>query len=88
MTDKSAREIDDYDENFYDAHEPDDCDHTAAEIDCLIGRMTCHCGYSKWLTTEELRRELTFQAAMYEAHERYIQEELAASNPKEEGSDN
>lgn len=47
---------------------PNDCDHVEADVDILTGILSCACGYSTWLTTEELRREIALQAEMYEAY--------------------
>ena len=54
-----------YDDDYYDAR---DCDHIDADIDILTGLLSCHCGYSRWLSGEELRREIEIQAECYEAY--------------------
>ena len=35
-------------------YEPSECDHDDADFDILDGRLTCSCGYSRYLTTEEI----------------------------------
>lgn len=47
---------------------PDQCDHEDADIDILTGRMACRCGFSKWLSAEELAREMKLQAELYEEY--------------------
>jgi hypothetical protein len=56
--------------DYDDWDEEDDCDHMDAEIDILTGIMSCRCGYTKWLTAEELRREAELQAELMEAYYR------------------
>jgi hypothetical protein len=49
----------------------DECDHENADVDILTGRMLCFsCGYSKWLTGDEIAREAELQAEMMEAYYR------------------
>lgn len=51
--------------------DPDPCDHEDAEIDILTGLETCHCGWSRYLTSEELKKRAEIEA---EAYELYCQE--------------
>ncbi len=53
--DVSAEPFDEFEE--YCGDDTNDCDHENADVDLLVGRLTCSCGYTKWLTTEELQRE-------------------------------
>jgi hypothetical protein len=50
----------DYQGNYWDGDpdDPPECDHDDADFDILDGRMTCHCGYSRYLTGEEIDAEL------------------------------
>jgi hypothetical protein len=63
-----------HDQDWDDEDEPydqeDDCIHEDADIDILTGHMLCHCGYSRWLTAEELQREAELQAELMEAYYR------------------
>jgi hypothetical protein len=59
------------DEPEWDDDEPYDrsldCDHEQADIDILTGRAMCSCGYSWWMTREEIHREAEFLAEYMEA---------------------
>lgn len=66
----------DYDEDWDPA---DDCDHLEATIDTLEGRAVCHCGHSWWLSDEELRAELKFQAEAAEAYAAEYENESAGN---------
>ena len=69
-------EIDD--ELFCD--EADDCDCVHADIDVLEGRGHCPmCGRSWYLTTDELRAELAYQAEYGQS----IEDEMAAAEQQE-----
>ena len=51
----------DYDyDDFPDDEEP--CDHEHADFDILIGRESCSCGWSRYLTTEEYQRRSELEA--------------------------
>lgn len=72
--------IDDQDDDdFYD----EQCDHENADIDMLRGRISCHCGYSKWMTSEEFKEELRLQAKANEEWDALCrQEEIANERSK------
>ncbi len=53
------------DEDDYPPWE-DECDHENAEVDILTGAMNCRCGYRRYLSGDELRREAQLQADMAE----------------------
>lgn len=59
----------DWDEND-SPYEDDrmDCDHSDADVDIMEGSLSCRCGYRKWLTGDEIRREAQLQAEMMEAY--------------------
>jgi hypothetical protein len=57
-----------------------DCNHEDADVDTLTGEMMCACGFRKYLTDNELRREAEIQTEMAEAyHHQMLEEERAAS---------
>jgi hypothetical protein len=61
---------DDWDEEDDTYDHTADCDHMDADVDVLTGHMLCHCGYSRWLTGEEIKREAELQAELTEAYYR------------------
>ena len=70
---------DDWDD---DDRDPDDyydlageCDHTEADIDAITGRLSCSCGYTRWLSGDEIRREAQLQAEMMEAYYQQCEDE-------------
>ena len=67
LGDRYCQEWDDETE-WDDDHEPDECEHENAEYDVIEGRMWCTCGYHRWLTGDEIRREAQFQAEQMEAY--------------------
>lgn len=54
-------------DDYYD-DDPEPCDHDQyANIDILTGRALClSCGHAWWLTAEQLREEIAWQAGRYE----------------------
>lgn len=64
--------------DFTDDENYEPCDHESADIDMLTGRMSCHCGFSKWLTSEEFQTELKLQAMAQEEWDRLCEQESAA----------
>jgi hypothetical protein len=59
----------DWDEDDWaDDCDPSDCDHQEAVVDILTGEMSCHCGYHRYLSGDELEREAELQARMMEAY--------------------
>lgn len=50
----------DLDPGYEDDEDPsgDECDHDDADFDILDGRLTCTCGYSRHLSTEEIDAEI------------------------------
>lgn len=67
----------DQEDDFFDGCDDDPCDHEHADIDLLTGIMSCSCGYSKWLTSEELEEECRLQAIAYEEYHRLCEAEAA-----------
>jgi hypothetical protein len=62
-----------HDDEYEEPYEDDidyDCLHEEAEVDLLTGEMTCRCGYHRFLSGDELRREAELQAEMMEAYYR------------------
>lgn len=51
------------------------CDHEEADIDIFTGRLSCTCGYSKWLSSDELEEEITMQARLYEEYHALCEKE-------------
>ena len=47
----------DHEDDYDDMPVLYECDHENANIDILEGRLLCHCGYSRYLSGEELWRE-------------------------------
>jgi hypothetical protein len=39
----------------------DECEHEHAEVDILTGELSCHCGYHRYLSGDELRRGIEIQ---------------------------
>ena len=64
--DQTLSDQDDTDAD-YDS-EPDECEHEHAEYDVIEGWMSCSCGYHRWLSGDEIRREAQFQAELMEAY--------------------
>ena len=46
----------------------DQCEHEHATVDILTGELTCSCGYFRYLSGDEIRREAELQAEMMEAY--------------------
>lgn len=55
-------------EDGYGDREPAECEHENAEYDILEGEMSCSCGYHRWLSGDEIRREAQFQTKLMEAY--------------------
>jgi hypothetical protein len=74
-------------EDWDDDRNPDldDCIHEDADVDILTGEMTCHrCGFHKYLTGDEIRREAEIQAEMMEAyHQEMLNEDAAIEKAKQ-----
>lgn len=68
-------EPDDWDDNPY----IDECYHENATVDVLTGELLCHCGYHRYLSGEEIKREAQIQAEMMEAYYLESQEDEPAS---------
>jgi len=49
-------------EDIDDYCDDEPCDHEHADFDPLIGRESCSCGWSRWLTGEEYSRRLNLEA--------------------------
>lgn len=66
--DKSQSTGDEWD----DERDPDfdECEHEHATVDILTGEMSCSCGYHRYLSGDEIRREAEIQAEMMEAYYR------------------
>ena len=68
-------DCDDWDTGNAPDDAPEDaCDHDQADIDILIGRGSCHCGHTWWLSSEEIQAELRFMAEYAE----HVAEEMSA----------
>lgn len=55
---------------FCDECWENDCDHVEAVVDILTGELSCHCGYHRYLSGDELRREIEIQTEAAEAYYR------------------
>lgn len=60
-----------WDEDEYEDHDAFEdeicCDHMHADVNVIEGTISCHCGYFKHLSSEELTTELAFEARCQEA---------------------
>src|SRR5438046_2764455 len=54
-----------------------ECDHEHADIDILSGHAACPCGYTWWLSADEIAAELRFMAEYAE----HVAEEAATAPP-------
>jgi hypothetical protein len=53
----------------YDRPDLDECEHDCVDIDIMTGEFHCYqCGYHRWLSGEEIKREAQFQAEMMERY--------------------
>jgi hypothetical protein len=52
----------------YDDGANDECLHEDADIDLLIGRMSCRCGHTAWLSPAQYKRELQYQTEQMQAY--------------------
>lgn len=70
--------LDDEDYRFLDEL----CDHEDAELDILTGCETCGCGWSRWLSSEEYKSRVEFEAKAYDEFcseaEKYERERVIA----------
>jgi hypothetical protein len=63
-----------------------DCDHSEADVDLITGEMTCGCGFHKYLTDDEMRREAEIQTEMMEAyHQQMLDEDAAIEKARADG---
>lgn len=62
------------DDEWDDDRDPDmdECEH--ATVDILTGELSCHCGYNRWLSGEEIRREAQLETEMMEAYYREFEQ--------------
>ena len=71
---------DDIDEDMFRYDDPEDCDCQFADIDIFVGRAHCPmCGATWYLTDDELRAELAYQAEYAQA----VEDEMAAATDGE-----
>lgn len=57
-----------------------DCDHAEADVDLMTGELSCRCGYHRYLSGDELRREAQLQAEMMEAYSRECEQSEQDAN--------
>jgi hypothetical protein len=75
-------------EDWHDDRNPDldDCIHEDADVDLITGEMMCRCGFHKYLTGDEIRREAQLRAEMMEAyHQQMLDEDAAIEKARADG---